>query len=155
MCKTTNDPMTNPKPGGAMNKTAIIMSREEAMALPLKDRPICFRISSETYHGIFEAVGAASMCWKPRPSTEVFDADRCSKVATDLCFLIANEMEKRDRQLQAQTMRDCADEFEDRINNSNIPNIECKLGKLSIVTDLRIKAQTILARADEIEKGNS
>jgi len=77
-----------------MNKTAIIMSHEEAMALPLAERPICYRISSEMYHAVFEAVGAASMCWSPKPSHEVFDTERASQVAIDLCFKIAEERER-------------------------------------------------------------
>ena len=71
------------------------MSKEEAMALPLKDRPICFRISSEMYHAVFEAVGEASMCWMPKPSSEVFDSERASQVAVKLCFKIADEIEAR------------------------------------------------------------
>lgn len=81
-----------------MNKTAVIMSREEAMALPLAKRPICFRISSEMYHAVFEAIGAASMCWKPRPQKEVFDSEEASDLAIKLCFKIAEEMEKTHEQ---------------------------------------------------------
>lgn len=77
-----------------MNKTAIIMSKEEAMQLPLKDRPLCYRLSSEIYHAVFEAVGTASMCWNPRPSTEVFSSEEAEKVAVDLCFKIVNDNEK-------------------------------------------------------------
>lgn len=36
-------------PDGSAFFTADIMSKEEAMHLPLKERPICFRISSEMY----------------------------------------------------------------------------------------------------------
>lgn len=70
------------------------MSKEEAMALPVKDRPICYRISSEIYHAIFEAIGEASMCWSPRPSNEVFASEEASDVAIRLCFKVANEIEK-------------------------------------------------------------
>jgi hypothetical protein len=76
-----------------MNKTAVIMSHDEAMALPVEKRPICYRISSEMYHAVFEAVGAASMCWKPRPSSEVFDPEAAEKIAVELCFKIAHERE--------------------------------------------------------------
>lgn len=69
------------------------MTKEEALALPLKDRPLCFRISSEIYHKVFENIGAASLCWKPQP-TEVFDADKASDLAIDLCLAIADEVEK-------------------------------------------------------------
>lgn len=63
------------------------------MALPLEKRPLNYRISSEMYHAVFEAVGAASMCWNPKPGDQVFDTERASKIATDLCFLIAKERE--------------------------------------------------------------
>ena len=80
-------------PDGSASFTATVMSKEEAMALPLNDRPICYRISSEMYHAVFQAIGAASMCWKPRPCKEVFSSEEASKVAVDLCFKIANEIE--------------------------------------------------------------
>jgi hypothetical protein len=83
-------------PDGSAFFTAEIMSKEEAMRLPLKDRPLCYRISSEMYYAVFEAVGEASMCWHPRPSNEVFSSEEASNVAVKLCFKIADEMEKRD-----------------------------------------------------------
>jgi hypothetical protein len=84
-------------PDGSAFFTADVMSREEAMTLPLKKRPLCYRISSEMYHAVFESVGEASMCWKPRPGKEVFDSEHASNVATRLCFKIAEEIEKKDR----------------------------------------------------------
>lgn len=74
-------------------KTAVIMSKEEAMLLPLKERPICFRISEPMYMAVWEAIGEASMQWRPRPSTEVFDAEGASDVAMRLMFKIADEIE--------------------------------------------------------------
>ncbi len=65
------------------------------MSLPVDKRPLCYRISSELYHAVFEAIGEASMCWKPRPTSETFDSEHASNVAVDLCFKIANELEKR------------------------------------------------------------
>lgn len=82
-------------PDGSGCFTATIMSHEEAMSLPLKDRPLNHRISSEMYHAVFEAVGAASMCWQPKPSTEVFDSSAAEKIAVDLCFKIAEELERQ------------------------------------------------------------
>lgn len=81
-------------PDGSAFFTAEVMSREEAMRLPVDKRPLCFRISSELYHAVFEAVGEASMCWNPRPSDEVFAAEQASAVAVRLCFKIAEELEK-------------------------------------------------------------
>lgn len=76
-------------------KTTVIMSNEEAMALPLKDRPICYRISSEIYIAIFEHIGEASMAWNPKPSNEVFNSEMASDVAVRLCFKVAEEVEKQ------------------------------------------------------------
>ena len=84
-------------PDGSAFFTADIMSEAEAMALPLEKRPICYRISSEMYHAVYEAIGAASMCWNPRPSNEVFDSERASNLAMNLCFKIANEVEKKNK----------------------------------------------------------
>ncbi len=81
-------------PDGSAFFTATVMSKDEAMALPFKERPICYRISSGMYHAVFEAIGEASMCWQPRPSNEVFASEQASEVAIKLCFKIAEEVEK-------------------------------------------------------------
>lgn len=89
-----NESQITKLPDGSAFFTATILSKDEAMALPLKDRPICYRISSEMYTAVFEAIGSASMCWKPRPSKELFSSEEASQIAVDLCFKIANEVEK-------------------------------------------------------------
>lgn len=76
-----------------MTKTAIIYTKEEIAQMPLKERPLCARISNELYTAIFEAIGEASMCWEPKPGKEVFDANKASDVAVRLCFKVANEIE--------------------------------------------------------------
>jgi hypothetical protein len=81
-------------PDGSGCFTATIMSKEEAMALPLKDRPLNYRISSDMYHAVFEAIGAASTTWKTEMGNEVFNSEAASKIAVDLCFKIADEIEK-------------------------------------------------------------
>lgn len=63
------------------------------MALPPKQRPLNKRISSKMYHDVFETVGAASLCWEPKP-TGVFDSEKASKFAVDLCFNLADEVER-------------------------------------------------------------
>lgn len=77
-----------------MNKTCIILTKEEALALPPAKRPISFRLPSKIYHDVFETVGQASMCWEPKPSSEVFNAELASDVAVGLCFKIAAELER-------------------------------------------------------------
>lgn len=77
-----------------MNKTAIIYSHEEAIAMKPHERPMCYRIPSKIYHDTFVAVGAASMCWTPKPSSEVFSPEEAEKVAVELLFNIACELEK-------------------------------------------------------------
>lgn len=81
-------------PDGSAFFTAEVMSKEEALALPLEKRPLCYRISSEIYHAVFEAIGEASLCWS-EPSVGNFDSEHASQIATDLCFKIAHELEKR------------------------------------------------------------
>ena len=86
-------------PDGSAFFTATVMSKEEAMSLPVVERPLCFRISSELYHAVFEAIGQASMCWNPRPSHEVFASEEASDIAVKLCFKIAEELEKNNKQV--------------------------------------------------------
>lgn len=92
-------------PDGSAFWTADVLSKDEAMALPVEQRPLSFRISSEMYHAVFEAIGSASMCWKPRPGKEVFGSEEASKIATDLCFKIAVELEKVQALLTSQKDR--------------------------------------------------
>ena len=75
--------------------TANVMSKEEAMKLPIAKRPLCFRLSSDMYHSVFEAIGEASMCWKPIPGKQVFQSEKASEIAVNLCFKIAEELEKK------------------------------------------------------------
>lgn len=81
-------------PDGSGCFTAEIMSKEEAMKLPPNKRPICFRISSRMYHDTFQAIGAASMTFNKDAGNEVFNSEAASKIAVDLCFVIAEEIEK-------------------------------------------------------------
>jgi len=64
------------------------------MALPISKRPLNYRISPEIYQAVFESIGAASMCWNPRPSHEVFDSEGAAQIATNLCLKIADEVER-------------------------------------------------------------
>lgn len=70
-----------------------IISKEEARALPPDKRPLCFRVPGKIYTAVFEAVGAASLCWEPKPEG-VFATEQASKFATDCCFSIAEELER-------------------------------------------------------------
>ncbi len=99
-----NSPITK-LPDGSAFFTAEVMSREEAMKLPHSKRPLCFRISSEMYHAVFESIGAASMCWKPRPGTEQFASEEAAKIATDLCFKIAEEVEQAQERVMKEVSR--------------------------------------------------
>jgi hypothetical protein len=80
-------------PDGSAYCTATVMSKEEAMALPLTKRPICFRISSKMYQDVFEAIGYASMCWKPLPKKQIFKSELACNIAIQLCVKIAEEIE--------------------------------------------------------------
>ena len=45
---------------------------------------------------IGQAIGAASMCWTPRPSDAVFDSERASAIADELISRFAHMTEARD-----------------------------------------------------------
>lgn len=92
--------MTTVLPDGSAFSTATILSRREAMKLPPKERPLNYRISSKLYHAVFESVGEASMQWQPRPGSEVFDSEGASRVAVNLCFKIADEMDVKNAQIR-------------------------------------------------------
>lgn len=91
-------------PDGSGCFTATILSNEEALALPLKERPINHRISSEMYHAVFEHIGEASMAWSPNTGSAVFNSEMASDVAVRLCFKIANELEKSTQELQDEIL---------------------------------------------------
>lgn len=81
-------------PDGSACFTATILSKAEAMKLPPGERPLNCRLPSEIYHAVWEAIGAASMVWKPRPGNIEFNSEEASKIAVDLCLKIATEIEK-------------------------------------------------------------
>ena len=76
-----------------MDKTAIVMSREEALALPVKQRPLCYRLGSSIYHRVWEHIGLATQCYEPKPDQTTFKPESASEVAVALLFEIANEVE--------------------------------------------------------------
>ncbi len=76
-----------------MGFTAIIYSKEEALAMQPSDRPMCYRVPSKIYHDTFQAIGQGSMCWEPRPSG-TFDTSEAEKAGLNLLFSIASELEK-------------------------------------------------------------
>lgn len=77
-----------------MGLTAIILDLDEIAQLPQAKRPLNHRLTSKIYHDVFQAIGAASMCWTPKPSTAVFDSAAAEKLAVALCFHIAEELER-------------------------------------------------------------
>jgi hypothetical protein len=81
-------------PDGSAFFAATILSDEEIAALPISERPLNHRLSSEIYHTVWESIGQASMQWDPRP-TGVFDSSGASKIAVGLCLKIAEELEKK------------------------------------------------------------
>lgn len=81
-------------PDGSAFFTSTVMSKEEAMKLPVEQRPLNMRISSEMYHAVWEAIGAATRAWNPKPDGHFLCGD-VSNIATNLCFKIAKELEAR------------------------------------------------------------
>src|SRR6185503_3885861 len=114
-------------PDGSAFFTANIMSKEEAMKLPVNERPICFRLSSEMYHAVFEAIGEASMCWNPRPGSEVFASEQASNVAVRLCFKIAEEIEAIGKVLP-ESKTQCGNEHPGQVMSSQVPDTTTMVG---------------------------
>jgi hypothetical protein len=73
--------------------TTTILSDEEIKLLPLKERPLNHRISSNLYHAVFEAIGEASTTWKSECGNRIFNAEKAAQIATKLCCKIADELE--------------------------------------------------------------
>jgi predicted membrane-bound dolichyl-phosphate-mannose-protein mannosyltransferase len=70
-----------------MNKTATIYSKNEALMMAPKDRPICYRVPSKIYHDVWEHIGAASVSNTP---------EEAEKLAVELLFKIADVLEQMD-----------------------------------------------------------
>ena len=102
-------------PDGSAFYTSTIMSKEDAIKLPLEKRPLCFRISHEMYQNVFESIGAASMCWNPKPGNQVFDSTTASNIAANLCLKIAREIE-------AHKCPDCGSPKRDLVTSKTKPN---------------------------------
>lgn len=118
-----------------MCKTAIIMTEAEAMALPQSKRPLCFRIPSAIYTAVWEYVGAASMCWEPRPGNQVFAAEEASNVAVNLCFKIADELERLG--VTTEMMRDAAPQPPPP--KSKLETAEAEIARLENITVIQQK----------------
>lgn len=81
-------------PDGSAFSVATILSHDEAMTLPLNKRPICYRLSEKMYMKVWESVAEATGCWKTKLDSDKFDATKAEKVAMELMFAIAEEVEK-------------------------------------------------------------
>ena len=49
-------------------------------------------VDKPVHEAIGEAIGAASMCWDPRPSTAVFDSTRAAQIADELEALLRRKL---------------------------------------------------------------
>ena len=79
-------------PDGSGCFTGVVLTHEEAINLPLKDRPLNYRLSGDIVISVYESLGTASMCWDPVPSG-VFDSTGAAEVAHKLCLKIADYIE--------------------------------------------------------------
>lgn len=52
------------------------------------------RLPEFLFSSIHQAIGAASMCWIPQPSEQVFDSNRAAEIALELCRDIADWHER-------------------------------------------------------------
>lgn len=74
-----------------MGFTATIYSKDEARKMPPKKRPLNYRVSSKIYMAAWDAVGQSTHL---KTGNKGQDADRAGKIVTDLCFKIAEELER-------------------------------------------------------------
>lgn len=130
-----------------MCKTAIIMTEAEAMALPQSKRPLCFRIPSAIYTAVFESIGAASMCWEPRPGNQVFATEEASNVAVNLCFKIADELERLG--ITTEMMRDTAPQPPPP--KSKLETAEAEIARLENITTIQAKQiERLMEQRDKV-----
>lgn len=69
-----------------MGEAVTILSRKEAMALQLSERPLCMRLPEAVYNAVWEHMGRASFATDQR---------ECEKAAVDLCLFIADYFDTR------------------------------------------------------------
>ena len=60
----------------------------------LRDEPLNKRLPESIFNRIHEDIGAASMCWNPPPSKEVFDSECASAIAFNLCHFVADAIDE-------------------------------------------------------------
>jgi len=53
------------------------------------------RIPEHLFSRVHQDIGEASLCWTDIP-LGIFDAERASKIAFDLCHFIADELERKE-----------------------------------------------------------
>jgi hypothetical protein len=116
-------------PDGSAFSVATVMSKEEAMKLPLKDRPICFRLSSKMYHKVWESIGEASMTFNKDAGNEIFNTEQASKIAMSLLFAIADEVESRTVEAHTHVnngiddaCKQCGKDLRDQIHKRSNPH---------------------------------
>lgn len=60
----------------------------------LRDKSVAERLPERIYERIYQDFGEASMCWTRIDKAGIFEAERVSIIAHNLCQFIADELEK-------------------------------------------------------------
>lgn len=93
------------------------------------------------YHAVWESIGAASMTFNKDAGNEVFNAEQASKIAMDLLFKIANEVE----QAKLDALKEGARRAAENVVNNNQPVFD-----LPTRLDTRLAlSRAILAAAEQ------
>ena len=58
-------------------------------------RPLNERLSEELFSAIHQAIGQASTCWSNLEGAGMYESNRASEIAFNLCHLVADEIEKK------------------------------------------------------------
>jgi len=59
-----------------------------------RDKSLSERISEEIYMRVFQDIGAASMCWTNVEGAGIYDSNKASEIAFNLCHYIADQLEE-------------------------------------------------------------
>ena len=70
------------------------VGNERRTEMNTETKPISERLPEYLFSSIHQAIGAASMCWIPQPSEQVFDSNRAAEIALELCRDIADWHER-------------------------------------------------------------
>jgi len=64
------------------------------MVMEVRDKPLSERLPEHIFDRIYQDIGEASTCWDNLSGAGTFDATHASRIAFNLCHIIADELDK-------------------------------------------------------------